>query len=701
MMNMTESPSWEDSIELIARSERVSGGQDGVANRPLKKLANRTRYLKEKYDGLNTDLSGKVEAVKTFAGGAVLNSPREEILYGILRLVWTGTFPKEVAPGSSPQTTGGVGVGAWAYTSDAVIRHDLASYLGPSFMGMPEGGTLFDLLGGWVCPEMYGATAGDESAAHANSKAFYRMFEVLRRRGGGVIYMKPGATYCVDFINFVPANVRLYACGATIKHINPISAFGRGGLVIGGGQEWNYATAKAAYESDTYPAAVRDDTLKDLAIGDYLEFNEDHVQAENVDIYDLRMEAAFTDSTSWGGYAINVANARHVRIHNLRAKGWTQAFNFGSDVHPSSPSCYDVRIYNLVVEAADPNRTYYAFGFIANSTECEVCGATLLKPLTAGTRNGSGLAVNAVERCRISGINIPDLGRTVSSEGVLINNARDTWVDDVRVGNAKSALSTFYSVDSYNDASHRNIIGRVYANNCDQAVAIGAKYAVIQDVKSENCTQDIYFRNINATGNILKFEPGKMIISDSSVNKLFWYLIYNTVKGWVREYIRVRPIDMFRGNFANLYSWDTNKSVKMNTGITAEFIYTFPRHIKALDAVTFMGNFSVGAQVAADPAQTVPARPTQLTAAIRYMASDDPSTAEEPVIPASGKVVISALTQGDGDFIKTFDLHGEALGFLPLTGSVYGVDNSMDMRFSFVNGVAANTMKPAIFRVWR
>ena len=77
MTNMTESPSWEDSIELIARSERVSGGQDGVANRPLKKLANRTRYLKEKYDGLNTDLFGKVEAVKTFVGGAVLNSPRD------------------------------------------------------------------------------------------------------------------------------------------------------------------------------------------------------------------------------------------------------------------------------------------------------------------------------------------------------------------------------------------------------------------------------------------------------------------------------------------------------------------------------------------------------------------------------------------------------------------------------------------------
>lgn len=47
MTNMIESPSWDDEIAIIARNERVSGGQDGVANRPLKTLANRTRYLKQ------------------------------------------------------------------------------------------------------------------------------------------------------------------------------------------------------------------------------------------------------------------------------------------------------------------------------------------------------------------------------------------------------------------------------------------------------------------------------------------------------------------------------------------------------------------------------------------------------------------------------------------------------------------------------
>lgn len=103
MTRMPESSSWEEEIELISRRERVSGGLDGVANRPLKSLANRTRYLKERADESALHLDEKVSAVKTFAEGATLESPRDEILYGVYRLVWTGDFPKTVPAGSTPQ----------------------------------------------------------------------------------------------------------------------------------------------------------------------------------------------------------------------------------------------------------------------------------------------------------------------------------------------------------------------------------------------------------------------------------------------------------------------------------------------------------------------------------------------------------------------------------------------------------------------
>lgn len=102
MTRLPESSSWEEEIELISRSERVSGGLDGVANRPLKSLASRTRYLKERGEQSDERLAGKVSAVKTFTEGAILESPREEILYGVYRLVWTGLFPKSIPAGSSP-----------------------------------------------------------------------------------------------------------------------------------------------------------------------------------------------------------------------------------------------------------------------------------------------------------------------------------------------------------------------------------------------------------------------------------------------------------------------------------------------------------------------------------------------------------------------------------------------------------------------
>ncbi|NCG53727.1 hypothetical protein [Serratia fonticola] len=135
MADINESPLWEEDIKLIGRNERVSGGQDGVANRPLKKLASRTRYLKERFDDTDVDISSKVEAIKTFIDGATLNSPREEILHENYRLVWTGLFPKVVPTGSVPQNTGGIGAGAWAYTSDATIRKNLNSEDGLGLVG--------------------------------------------------------------------------------------------------------------------------------------------------------------------------------------------------------------------------------------------------------------------------------------------------------------------------------------------------------------------------------------------------------------------------------------------------------------------------------------------------------------------------------------------------------------------------------------
>ncbi|EQA9814064.1 hypothetical protein ACX94P_004528 [Klebsiella oxytoca] len=173
MTNIAESPSWEDNIEIIGRTEKVSGGQDGVANRPLRQLANRTRYLLEKHDDMDADLSEKVAASRTFIAGATLGSPREEILHGNYRLVWTGAFPKTVPAGSTPETTGGVGPGLWAYTSDAVIRRELSSRAGTSLVNDEDNDPIQKSIAlakhgiNYVTPQM-GFSSIQEAAAHAS-----------------------------------------------------------------------------------------------------------------------------------------------------------------------------------------------------------------------------------------------------------------------------------------------------------------------------------------------------------------------------------------------------------------------------------------------------------------------------------------------------------------------------------------------------
>ncbi|WP_214240802.1 tail fiber/spike domain-containing protein [Raoultella ornithinolytica] len=135
MTRLPESPSWEEEIELISRGERVAGGMNGPANRPLRSLANRTRFLKDKAEKADESITEKVSAIKTFAEGAILESPREEILFNSYRLVWTGEFPKKILAGSTPQNTGGIGAGRWAYTSDAVLRSNLVSSEGLKYIG--------------------------------------------------------------------------------------------------------------------------------------------------------------------------------------------------------------------------------------------------------------------------------------------------------------------------------------------------------------------------------------------------------------------------------------------------------------------------------------------------------------------------------------------------------------------------------------
>lgn len=51
---------------------------------------------------------------------------------------WDGTFPKEVPAGSTPESTGGVGIGAWIGIGDATLRSELAKPTAPTIIGAKD-----------------------------------------------------------------------------------------------------------------------------------------------------------------------------------------------------------------------------------------------------------------------------------------------------------------------------------------------------------------------------------------------------------------------------------------------------------------------------------------------------------------------------------------------------------------------------------
>lgn len=74
---------------------------------------------------------------------------------------WDGSFPKVVPSGSTPATTGGIGIGAWVGIGDASLRSDLMSSSGSPIVNInkvtvsPQGNLSQSI--NWVTPEQFGA----------------------------------------------------------------------------------------------------------------------------------------------------------------------------------------------------------------------------------------------------------------------------------------------------------------------------------------------------------------------------------------------------------------------------------------------------------------------------------------------------------------------------------------------------------------
>ena len=86
----------------------------------------------------------------TFDTGATLNVKNELLTSIEGKYRWDGALPKEVSAGSTPESAGGVGAGAWLSVGDAILRRDLAKTTGAGMVGYQLVGTSASIRSGAV-----------------------------------------------------------------------------------------------------------------------------------------------------------------------------------------------------------------------------------------------------------------------------------------------------------------------------------------------------------------------------------------------------------------------------------------------------------------------------------------------------------------------------------------------------------------------
>lgn len=456
---------------------------------------------------------------------------------------------------------------------------------------------------------------------------------------------------------FLLSGIELFGVGPASRIVfeNPVFSKGRGAIVIGSSYEINRDLVFAAYDSGVWAGKSTINTsYVNPAQKQYIRDNPSFIECLDASVHDLRLDAVYIAPYTDGGYGVNFVNSQDCQAYNISGSGWTQLIGMGSDTPPETPSNHRCKAWNLDVVEPNQSKTYYSIGFISNSTNCSIVGAVQHKPMKDGTPNGSAAAFNLCEDCEVLDITVHNLGRTQSSEGVLLNNlvgcrAENIIIKGTPTSKVISAVSHYYTDASFNVADRPNVLRNITAVNCDQAVSLRGKYVIVDSVSPYNCDYDLYFGNNNATNNQVMFEPKNIRFGGS--NTQAWFLQNNTVKGWQRRYHYLRPAALLLNAKGDTQSWNNNKLVSTKSDVNLQFQHSLGEEFKAIDDMRCFLRFNNAADAAYLKGSTV-----QIS--LRQMLAFDGNISEVPYtaltntrVAASGMDntnLVASVTGGTG-----------------------------------------------------
>lgn len=510
---------------------------------------------------------------------------------------------------------------------------------------------------------------------HDDYPAFQAACNAAKELGGAIVTVPtPKVEWKIGFPVFLWDRTWLKGSGPNcrINFVDPLYARkSRSGFIMGSGYERNRDKAIECMSSGTWATtgSVVNTGFVELPRGSYLRDNQDKVQSRLCKISDMYIVATYPNGTTLkGGYAVTGENAQDCLVENIWAENFTEIINFGSDVPPSTPSCHNVHARNIVCVKPNDYETYYSAGFIANSTMCSIKGFHQLAPIADGSPHGSGASMNYTEFCEFSDFFVPSLGRTASSELILVNNSKGAVVRNVYGGNAKTCIAEYYTTGAgiFYDRNFPNVFENIHANNCDNACALRSKFSVWKNITQTNCTYHVYFGTTNAQACVIKFVPDTL--GAGSGVDLLARIVDNVVAGYIRRQAHVRPIAYLMEDKSTLRSYDAGKNLKAEADKGFRILFPVPSYMRAITQVSQWLTFEVGALT----------KGTKVTIEVRRMAAFTGDANEEPIVDFSNS------REATSDVVQATSLVANAPSLM-LTSPAGALANSADILITVIN----------------
>lgn len=440
--------------------------------------------------------------IDSFEDGATLTLPNQVLRYEATGEYYRfdGELPKTVPAGSTPETSGGIGLGAWVSVGDAALRSDLAADNGVKLVGgvAMELSTLTEL--------QENTTAEGRLVAVKNAYGIYNKYSVIQntgKTGDGVVIIDRSDGKQLELQIEDSVDVRFFADGVRTDQQILQAALDYAGSVNG------FCEVKIA--------------PKNLS-GEPWVFSGLHIGPKTI----------LSGAGGWLKFADNICTSASTSYYLIE--------NFNSD---------DVHIRNLHIDGNQVNNTQYLVADILTfgGNRCSLSNVSLVNA------PDSGLMFATTKNCWVNGLyveNTRDLGIYLSASAV--GGTRNCAMSNLVLRDCAQGAMGFkrYVADI--------VVDNVIATNCGNGITFEGFESVTPGMNPSNITmsnirlRDIGFgyRSVAAAERAISFDYARGIrINNLSVQNCSGVGIFFSANTSTGIYI----------NGANLTGYATNPQI--------------------------------------------------------------------------------------------------------------------------------------------